>query len=150
MSSNRQLSLKRRIGVWALLLASIWLTPLMAMEVEKLAQTQTSWDGSKFHYPSGTAEISIYKARLAAGEQTAWHCHPVPVFGYMLAGELRVTTEAGQQHLFKPGDAVVEVMNGWHRGGAVNGPVEFVVVYAGEQGLKNTVLQSSGKSCGDS
>ena len=141
------MSMTRRIAVFIMLLSA---APLMAMEVEQLAQTQTSWDGSKFHYSAGTAEISIYKARLAAGEQTAWHCHPVPVFGYLLHGELRVTTEAGQQHLFKQGDAVVEVMNGWHRGSAVNGPVEFVVAYAGEQGLKNTVLQSSGKSCGDS
>jgi len=124
--------------------------PLMALEVETLKQAETSWDGSKFHYPMGSPEVTIQKILLAASEQTTWHCHPVPVFAYMLQGRLQVRTESGRQHVFKPGDAVVEIMDGWHQGKALDGPVELVVFYAGEVGLKNTVLRSSGKSCTDS
>ena len=141
------MSLIHHITAWTLLLT---VAPLAAMETETLAQAHTSWDGGEFYYPPGVPEVSIHKARLESGEQTAWHCHPVPVFGYMLKGRLRVNTQSGQQHVFNQGDAVVEVMNSWHRGTALDGPVEFVVFYAGERGLNTTVLQSSGKSCSES
>jgi len=136
---------KRYTAGLTLLLAT---APLMALEVETLSQTQRSWEGSQFNYPGGSPEVTIQRIRLVGGEKTAWHCHPVPVFGYMLQGRLQVQTESGQQHVFKPGDAVVEVMNGWHQGVALDGPVEIVVFYAGEVNRKNTVLRSSGKSCG--
>lgn len=122
--------------------------PLMAFEVETLSQTDRSWDGSPFHYPAGTAEVTIQTIRLAPGERVAWHCHPVPVFAYMLKGRLQVDTESGESHQFNAGDAVVEVMNGWHQGLVLDGPVELVVVYAGAAGQKNTVLRASGQSCG--
>ena len=131
----------------ALLLTTV---PSMALDVETLKRAETSWDGSRFHYPKGIPEVTIQKIRVAAGERVVWHCHPVPVFAYMLQGRLQVRTESGRQHVFKPGDAVVEIMDGWHQGKALDGPVELVVFYAGEVGLKNTVLRSSGKSCTDS
>ena len=117
--------LKHRVVACALsMLISM---PLAALDMELIKQAQTSWDGETFNYPLGTPEVSILKARMAAGEQTAWHCHPVPVFGVVLQGELRVDTESGQSHVFKAGDPVVETMDSWHRGKAINGPVEFIV-----------------------
>jgi quercetin dioxygenase-like cupin family protein len=84
---------------------------------------------------------------MTADQVAPLHCHPVPTLGVMLAGRLQVETASGQTTVFAPGDPVVEVMNTWHRGRVLEGPVEFVVFYAGATGIKNTVLQSSGEKC---
>lgn len=123
--------------------------PLASAEIELLTRSLTSWNGGEFHYPEGVPEVTAEKIRLAAGEQTVWHCHPVPLFAYMMQGRLEVTTDSGQQHVFNKGDAIIEVMNTWHQGTALKGPVELVAFYAGALGVKNTVLLSSGESCTD-
>jgi len=129
-----------------LLLAS---SPALSATTEILTRSLTSWNGGEFHYPSGTPEITAARIRLEAGEQTAWHCHTAPLFAYVLQGRLEISTDSGQQHVFKRGDAIIEVMDTWHRGTAIKGPVELVAFYAGILDVANTVLLSSGESCTD-
>jgi len=114
---------------------------------EILLQTSTSWDGGSIRYPAGTAQVTAVHMRMTAAQVAPLHCHPVPALGFMLAGRLQVETATGKTTVFEPGDSVVEVMNTWHRGRVVEGPVEFIVFYAGATGITNTVLQSSGKTC---
>ncbi|MGI9330817.1 MAG: cupin domain-containing protein [Gammaproteobacteria bacterium] len=114
---------------------------------ETLLQTTTSWDGGSISYPAGLAQVTAVRMTMTAEQIAPLHCHPVPTLGVMLAGRLQVETATGQTTVFAPGDPVVEVMNTWHRGRVVEGPVEFIVFYAGAEGINNTVLQSSGKTC---
>lgn len=114
--------------------------------IEKLLQTDKSWDGGDFSYPKGQAEITSIKILLKEGEQTPYHCHPVPTLGYIAKGNVEVETLQGKKVILKEGESAVEVMNTWHRGKAVSGDLEIVVFYAGEKGLGNTVKFTDGKT----
>lgn len=113
---------------------------------EQLMQTDKSWDGNGFHYPEGDPQVTSIYLNLEAGEQTAWHCHPVPTMGYVLSGSLEVETIGGDRILLEKGDSVVEVMRTLHRGHGLEDGVKIVVFYAGATDIPNTVLRSDPES----
>lgn len=110
-----------------------------AADVELLHKSGKSWDGGGFHYPPGVPEISILRISLEAGEETPFHCHPIPTFGYVLKGKLEVRTGDGNRILFKEGQAAIEVMGTLHRGRAMCDPVEILVFYTGAENLENSI-----------
>ena len=123
--------------ILVLVAAIFWLSPLQG---EELLQTTMTWEGGEIVYPTGEPEITSVKLKVAAGETTKFHCHPVPTLGYMLKGVLEVETRDGKKVILKEGDSAVEVMRTVHRGTALEGPVEVIVFYAGEKSMPNTVL----------
>lgn len=114
---------------------------------EVLVQTTTSWDGGAVSYPAGNAEITIVRMTMAQDQEAPLHCHPVPTFGIMLKGKLQVTTESGQRKLLSAGEPVVEVMKTMHSSRVIEGPAEFIVFYAGAEGVENTQPASTGGDC---
>ncbi|VAW83118.1 hypothetical protein MNBD_GAMMA13-1720 [hydrothermal vent metagenome] len=114
-----------------------------AAVAEILLQSQTSWDDGVIYYPQGSAEIIAKKLSLVPGKQAAFHCHPVPTFGYILKGMVQVETEDGKKISLKQGDAVIEMMHTVHRGLAVGGPAEILVFYASAKGMPTTVLANA-------
>ena len=120
---------------------------------DTLLESNTSWDGGAIGYPEGDARITSMILRLVPGEETPFHCHPVPTMGYVLSGSVQVTTEHGKTQRFNAGSALVEVMKTAHRGRAVDGPVELLVFYAGADGVPVTVIPGSKQAetwpCGD-
>jgi len=114
-----------------------------AAEKPKPVVHSTSWEGGSFHYPAGDAEVTIVKLVINEGDEPPFHCHPVPTMGYVVKGELEVTTQDGKKKRFKQGDAVVEMMGTVHRGLPIKAPVELVVFYAGAQGVPTTVLPAN-------
>lgn len=114
-----------------------------AISSELLLQTTRSWNGMLLSYPDGTAEITSMKITLEQGADTAFHCHPVPTLAFILSGVLEVRTASGGQRRFAKGESMAEVVNTWHRGRAVEGPVEIIVFYAGAQGVPNTIKPGS-------
>jgi len=130
-----------RLGLITLMLALS--APVQSARTTSLLDTETSWNGGVFHYPEGTPKVTAVKIRLKPGESTAIHCHPVPLFAYILKGHLRVTTGLGQSRVFKRGEAMVEVMDTWHQGKAIRGPVELVAFYAGAEGIPVTELEGA-------
>lgn len=117
------------------------------LQANGLLKTQHSWDDGDIYYPEGKAEISVIKLKLDAGQTTEYHCHPVPTIGYVLEGEAEVETKSGKKTRLKKGDSVVEVMKTLHRGKAINGPVEILVVYAGSTSMPNTASADNDKYC---
>ncbi len=111
------------------------------LQATELLKVTESWDGGTFSYPVGKPEVTSFKLSLEEGKKTPFHCHPVPTMGYVLEGEIEVTTGSGKKQIFKAGQSVVEVMSTVHQGRAINGPVEIVVFYAGEVGTPNTILE---------
>ena len=107
----------------------------------ELLKTQTSWDGGSFDYPDGQPEITSFILSLEEGQQTPWHCHPVPTMGHVLEGGIEVETRSGRKTVLRQGDSVAEVMGTLHRGRGLAGGVKIVVFYAGASGLPNTVLE---------
>ena len=111
-----------------------------ANSAEVLLETETSWDGGTFAYPTGKAQITAVILHLEPGQDIPFHCHPIPTMGYVKNGSLYVETASGAKQRFEEGDAVVEVMNTLHRGRAIGGPVDIIVFYAGAEGIPTTVL----------
>ncbi|UCG71604.1 MAG: cupin domain-containing protein [Chromatiales bacterium] len=112
-----------------------------------LLKTTTSWDGGGVSYPAGNAEITIVRMTMAQDQEVPLHCHPVPTFGVMLKGKLQVTTESGQRKLLSAGEPIVEVMKTMHSSRVIEGPAEFIVFYAGAEGVENTQPASAGGNC---
>ena len=115
-------------------------TFMTSVYADILLETSSTWEGGEIVYPKGEPKITSVVLRIGEGEVTQFHCHPVPTLGYILQGSLEVETKSGKKVRFNKGESVVEVMRTVHRGHAINGPVEVVVFYVGEQSTPNTVL----------
>lgn len=105
---------------------------------EQLLKSSHSWDGGEISYPKGEAEITALRLTLKAGQSTPFHCHPVPTFGHMVKGQLKVETTKGQHKIVNAGDSIIEVMKTTHRGTAIEDS-EIMVYYAGAKGIPHTV-----------
>jgi quercetin dioxygenase-like cupin family protein len=101
-----------------------------------LFQGTTNAVGQSIAYPAGVAEVTALLVEMAPGEDTGWHRHPVPLLGYVLAGELTVYQATGEKRVVGTGEVSLESVNGVHRGvneGAV--PLKMIVFAAGIQGV---------------
>jgi quercetin dioxygenase-like cupin family protein len=76
---------------------------------------------------------------LLPGQQTGWHTHPVPLFGYILEGELTVDYGAKGQRVYLKGDGLAEAMNEAHNGrNSGESPVKILAVFIGVKGVQDT------------
>jgi quercetin dioxygenase-like cupin family protein len=105
-----------------------------------LKSTKTA-DGDPLKLPqSGNPEIVSVIGTLEPGGRTARHQHPVPVYVYVMEGELEVKTEGGEPRHYKAGDAFLESVDRWHQ--AFNksaGESKILVVFIGEEGKPTTI-----------
>ena len=86
-------------------------------------------------------EITAMKVEIKPGAETGWHTHPVPLYAYVLEGDLTVEIKGGNTYQFAAGDAIVEVVNIPHKGKNLGTtPVTLIVFYTGETGTPNTVM----------
>ena len=97
--------------------------------------------GEQIVYPEGApAKVTSVIVTMGQGEQTGWHTHGVPVFGYILEGELTVDYGDKGKHVYRAGDALLEAINVRHNGqNTGTGPVRLLAVFMGADGLKMTV-----------
>jgi len=131
------------------ILCSLFLLPCLAIPAsaaprataEKLVKSDHSWDGHGMHYSSGTPELTVSRVVVPKGARIPVHCHPVPLAAYVSQGELQVIKTDGESHIFKTGDAFIEVMDQWHRGVGLAEKTELIVFYAGEKDLGLSVKQ---------
>lgn len=119
----------------ALMTLSVWAEDPVVME--------KSWNGGAFSYPEGEPQITAIHSVLDGTQTVAFHCHPVPVFAYILKGILEVETAAGDSRQFAAGESLVEVMSTSHRGTVIEAPVEMIIFYAGAKDVPNRVLADS-------
>jgi quercetin dioxygenase-like cupin family protein len=96
--------------------------------------------GQPIAYPTGNPKITGAVVLLAPGKETGWHIHSVPVFSYMLQGELTVDYGDKGVKVYKAGDAFLEAMN-WPHNGINKGtaPVLILAVYMGAEGIPTAV-----------
>ena len=118
------------------------------IQVEKLIQNTTSWDGSDLpDYPQGEAEVTILKITIPPHTALPLHKHPVINAGVLLEGELTVVTPEGLVKQLKAGDPLIELVEQWHFGkNEGDEPAVILVVYAGEKGKPFTVLHPDPES----
>jgi quercetin dioxygenase-like cupin family protein len=89
-------------------------------------------------------EITAMRVEIRPGAETGWHTHPVPLYAYVLEGDLTVEVKGGNIYHFTAGDAIVEVVNIPHNGKNLGTtPVALIVFYTGEIGTPNTAMSSN-------
>ena len=110
-------------------------------EATPLLKSGETASGHKLQYPQTNApEIVSVTATIAPGGQTALHQHPVPVFVYILEGELTVKAQGGEARTYKAGDAFLEDVNHWHQGfNQTQQTGKILVVFMGEKGKPTTI-----------
>ena len=103
------------------------------VSVEILVQSDSSWNGDKLPaYPTEDPVISVVKVTVPPRSKLKWHSHPCINAGYLISGEVTVTTVDGLERVVKAGEGLIELVDKLHYGrndGEV--PAEIIVVYAG-------------------
>ncbi len=112
--------------------------------VRAVLSTGTTVTGEPIRYPSGApARITAMEITLQPGQQTGWHTHPVPLFGYILEGELTVDYGPKGQRIYRKGDGLAEAMNEAHNGrNAGQNPVKILAVFVGMEGMPDSAPAS--------
>jgi quercetin dioxygenase-like cupin family protein len=111
--------------------------------VEPLVTTGRTIIGETILYPTGAAaKIDSLIVSMEPGESTGWHKHGVPIYGYILEGELTVDYGDKGTKVYPHGTGFMEAMDHWHNGhnhGDV--PARVLVVFMGAEGIKNTIAK---------
>ncbi len=90
--------------------------------------------GQDFRYPSGTPLIKVFDILIPAGSQTSLHSHAIPLYAYILSGELEVDYGSKGKRIFKPGSSYIEAIDWCHFGKSLNNqPVRILGIYLGQE-----------------
>ena len=111
-------------------------------ETSSLLDTGTTALGQKFSYPAGAPHVTSVIVTMQPGETTGWHQHDVPMFCYMLEGEITVDYGKSGTRTYRKGDALMEAIDVVHDGrntGPV--PARVLVVFMGAEGVPDTVME---------
>lgn len=96
--------------------------------------------GQAVVYPTGSpAKVTSLIVTMQPGEETGWHKHDVPLFGYMLEGEITVDYEGAGTRVYRKGDSVLEAIGTPHNGRNTGaGPARILAVFMGAVGVPDT------------
>lgn len=107
--------------------------PVLDATQTVMGESLVQADGSPLHVTSTIVTID-------PGEKTGWHKHGVPLYIYVLSGEVTVDYGDRGTRAVGPGGSFMEAMDVWHRGtnqGAE--PVRILAVYFGSDQAPNTI-----------
>jgi quercetin dioxygenase-like cupin family protein len=112
------------------------------LEVRPILSTDKTVTNETIQYPSGApAHLTAVEIVLQPGQQTGWHIHRVPLFGYILEGELTVDYGPSGQRTYRQGDGFAEATNQVHNGhNRSQTPVKILAVFIGMEGVPGTSL----------
>jgi quercetin dioxygenase-like cupin family protein len=97
--------------------------------------------GETLRYPTGgPAHVTAAIVMLAPGEKTIVHRHGVPLFAYILDGELTVDYGAHGRRTYRTGEAFMEAMDVAHFGvNTGTQPARLLAVYMGAAGAEDVI-----------
>lgn len=129
--------------VLPLIIAAAAMTPAAAempqgYPAKILLSTGETIVGETIHYPTdGPAQVTAEIVTIAPGGKTIVHRHGVPLFAYVLDGEVTVDYRDHGSRTYRKGDAFLEAMAVTHLG-INNGtePVRILAVYMGVKGAQ--------------
>jgi quercetin dioxygenase-like cupin family protein len=106
-----------------------------------LLSTGVSVVGETLHYPtSGPVHVTAAIVTLAPGARTIVHKHGVPLFSYILEGELTVDYGDRGKRTYRQGEAFMEAMDVAHYGLDTSAqPVRILAVYIGAEGAADVI-----------
>lgn len=87
-------------------------------ETEQLLDTDKTIIGEQIYYPGSTtkAEIRSMVVVMKPGEKTVVHKHGVPLYAYLLSGDLEVDYGKSGKMIYHKGDNFMEAMGQFHQG----------------------------------
>ena len=108
---------------------------------KSLLSTGKTVVGETIQYPtSGPARVTAVIVTLVSGAKTLVHRHGVPLFAYILDGEVTVDYRGHGKRTFRRGDALIEAMSVAHHGiNTGTKPVRILAVFMGAEGARNVV-----------
>jgi quercetin dioxygenase-like cupin family protein len=107
-------------------------------------ETSETVIGQPITYPPGQAKVTAAMVAMEPGQETGWHRHEVPLFVFMLEGELTVDYGPDGTRSYRAGDAFVEALGSPHDGrNTGSSPVKLLAVWMGAEGAANTVPLSN-------
>ncbi len=96
--------------------------------------------GQPIKYPEGKPQVTSAIITLDPGEEGELHRHEVPMYAYILQGEITVDYGPRGTRVFRRGDALIEAQYLGHKGmNKGTAPVAILVVYMGAEGMPNAV-----------
>ena len=109
-------------------------------EVSALLETSETIVGQPISYPTGSpAKVTAAIVTMPPGGTTGWHEHAVPLFGYMLEGEITVDYGPHGKRVYRKGDSLMEAINMAHDGhNTGKGIARILAVFMGAEGIGNT------------
>lgn len=110
------------------------------ISVEPLLETDQTILHQAFAYPAGRARITAARLTVPPGATVPLHYHPVPLFVYILQGEITVEYGHRGKRTYREGDTFVEAIE-WPHHARNRGDEDVVIltVYAGAVGLQNSI-----------
>ncbi len=131
-------------GLTALAAVAIWAAVMQsdpATAGGPLLKNRKTILGQALDYPAGDpAEVTSLIVTLEPGEETGWHKHPVPLYAYLLSGQITVDYGEDGTWTYRPGEALMEAVGSWHNGhNAGPEPARILVVVMGAVGREITV-----------
>ena len=141
---------RQRLFVWPLATVLLGAALLVASAdrgatrdtVTSLLSTGQTILSQPIAYPTQSpAKIVSAIVTMLPGEETGWHQHDVPMFGYILEGEVTVTYAGKGTHVYRQGDALIEAIDIPHNGrNTGNGPARILAVFMGADGVPDTEM----------
>jgi quercetin dioxygenase-like cupin family protein len=112
-----------------------------AYPAERLLSTGTTIMGETIRYPrQGAAHVNAAIITLAPGGRTVTHRHGVPLFAYILEGELTVDYGPHGKRTYRQGQSFMEAMGVAHFGvNTGTQPVRLLAVYMGAERASDVV-----------
>jgi len=120
-------------------------SPRLASAEEKpvvvpLLSTGMTTVGEPLHYPAGPPHVTAAIVTFPPGAKTALHRHGVPMFAYILEGEVTVDYGDRGKRTYHQGDALIEAMDVPHFGADIGSqPVRILVVNMGAEGVAEMI-----------
>jgi quercetin dioxygenase-like cupin family protein len=136
-----------RSAAVAVLLVSPFVAPATAEEsgqyqnlLTPLFEGNETIIGQEIAYPRGTPNVTAAIVTIPPGRDTGWHEHSVPLFVYVLEGEISVDYGDKGVKVYRAGDSLLEAMNWAHNGtNKTDAPVRIMAVYIGAKDKPNAV-----------
>ena len=137
----RRTALATLLGLGGTLAVHAQENPLPAgFTTQPLLKTAMTRDNEPIRYPMANPEMISVIGTLEKDGRTPLHMHPVPVYVYVLEGEIELRTEGATPHRYRAGDAFIESQNRRHQAfNVAGGPSKLLVVFVGEAGKPTTV-----------
>ena len=129
-------------------------TPLSAkadsVTVNPLLTTSVTASGQPIVLPQGNVQLITSMYEIAPGAKLPEHEHNSQRYGYLLAGQLRITnTETGNSQEYKAGDFIVESRGQWHKAENIGAePIKLLVIDQVNPGESTVVLRHPDATAG--